>query len=139
MCLTRIVHGLAKNSSIWWFSAQCGTLGISACKAIAANMEVNRRLCCITLGGPYFNEECLSVVSAATAKNPMIQIMGLAYQICRSMALEIRDSLRRNMSMMLQAVEFVLAPTVSKVEAQAFEKYKENPFYHLKQGKPTIS
>ncbi|KAK8772425.1 hypothetical protein V5799_024332 [Amblyomma americanum] len=72
---------------------------------------------------PSLDEECLSVISGAIAKNPMIQIMGLAYTICSSKALEIMDSLRCNISMMLQAVELVLAPAVSKVEAEAFEMY----------------
>lgn len=139
MCLIRIFHGLAKNKSIWWFSVQCGSLRMSACTAIAAALEVNRTLCCMTFGRPSADEASLSVLSTGIADNPMIQMMGLGYTTSSSAGFKIRERLRRNMYMMMQAIEFVLAHTVGKLGAEAFEMYKGSTFFHQELGKAGAS
>ncbi|XP_077521121.1 uncharacterized protein LOC144132522 [Amblyomma americanum] len=139
LCVTRIFHGLAKNKSICLFSAQCVTLGMTTCTAIAATLEVNRTLCSITLGWSSFTDDCLSVISAGVAKNPVIQIMELTYMSYSNVGLKIKEHLRRNSSMMLQAVEFVLDHKVGRVEAEAFEMFKNNAFFRQQLSKAAIS
>ncbi|KAH8018915.1 hypothetical protein HPB51_013981 [Rhipicephalus microplus] len=48
-CLIRLFNGIARNSSIWWFSVEGGSLTSTACTAIAAALESNNTLACITL------------------------------------------------------------------------------------------
>ncbi|KAK8757607.1 hypothetical protein V5799_004764 [Amblyomma americanum] len=139
LCLIRIFHGLAKNKSIWWFSAQCGSLRISASMAIAAALEVNRTLCCMTFGRPSVDEASLNILSAGIANNPMIQMFGLGYTTSSSAGFKIRERLRRNMYMMMQAIEFVLAHTIVKKGAEAFEVYKASTFFHQELGKAGAS
>uniref|UniRef100_A0A023G927 Ran gtpase-activating protein n=1 Tax=Amblyomma triste TaxID=251400 RepID=A0A023G927_AMBTT len=134
-CLIRMFQGLAKNKSIWWFSVQCGFLRMSACTAIAAALEVNRTLYYVTFGRPSVDEASMKVLCAGIANNPVVQMVGLGYTTSSRAAFKIRERLRRNTHLMMQAIEFVLAHTISKLGAAAFEMHKESTFFRQELGK----
>lgn len=128
-CLIRLFNGIARNSSIWWFSVQGGSLTSTVCTAIAGALESNNTLACITLGRATAEDSCLELVSAALERNCTLQMMCMNYSATSLPALKIRQRLRRNMGMMMQAIEFALTRNVSKALAEAFEMYKDTPFF----------
>ncbi|KAL3250647.1 hypothetical protein MRX96_055431 [Rhipicephalus microplus] len=128
-CLVRLFNGIARNSSIWWFSVQGGRLTSPACTAIAGALESNNTLACMTLGRATAEDSCLELVSAALERNCMLQMMSMNYSATSLPALKIRQRLRCNMGMMMQAIEFALTKNVSKALAEAFEMYKDAPFF----------
>ncbi|KAH8019410.1 hypothetical protein HPB51_019383 [Rhipicephalus microplus] len=111
-CLIRLFNGIARNSSIWWFSVQGGSLTSTACTAIAAALESNNTFACITLGRATAEDSCLKLVSAALERNFTLQMMRMNYSATSLPALEIRQRLRRNMGMMMRAIEFALTRNV---------------------------
>ncbi|KAL3216294.1 hypothetical protein MRX96_006479 [Rhipicephalus microplus] len=144
-CLIRLFNGITRNSSIWWFRVQGGSLTSTACTAIAAALESNT-LACITLGRATAEDSCLKLVSVALERNYMLQMMYMNYSATSLPALEIRQRLRRNIGMMMQAIEFALTRNVSKALAEAFEMYKDTSFFLLElaksngnQGRPAAS
>ncbi|KAH8030397.1 hypothetical protein HPB51_006829 [Rhipicephalus microplus] len=128
-CLVRLFNGIAMNSSIWWFSVQGGRLTSPACTAIAGALESNNTLACMTLGRATAEDSCLELVSAALERNCTLQMMSMNYSATSLPALKIRQRLRCNMGMMMQAIEFALTRNVSKALAEAFEMYKDTPFF----------
>ncbi|KAH6925010.1 hypothetical protein HPB50_027162 [Hyalomma asiaticum] len=145
-CLIRLFHGIAKNTSIWWFSVQGGSLTSTVCSAIAAALESNRSLACMTLGRATADDSCLKLVSAALERNRSLQMMCMNYAAGSVPALQIRERLRRNMGTMMQAIEFALTKNASKPLAEAFELYKDSSFFlqelakaNRNQGRPAAS
>ncbi|KAH8018916.1 hypothetical protein HPB51_013982 [Rhipicephalus microplus] len=72
---------------------------------------------------------CLKIVSAALERNCTLQMMCMNYSATSLPALEIWQRLRRNMGMMMQAIEFALTRNVSKALAEAFEMCKDTSFF----------
>ncbi|XP_075531779.1 uncharacterized protein LOC142564607 [Dermacentor variabilis] len=134
-CLIRLFHGLAKNNSIWWFSVQGGSLTSTACSAIATALESNRTLACMTLGRATAEDSNLRIVSSALERNCTLQMMCMSYTTSSAPALKIRERLRRNMGMMMQAIEFALTKNASKALAEAFELYKDSTFFNQELAK----
>ncbi|KAL3187576.1 hypothetical protein MRX96_025073 [Rhipicephalus microplus] len=73
-------------------------------------------------------------------------MMCMNYSATSLPALEIRQRLRRNMGMMMQAIEFALTRNVSKALAEAFKMYKDTSFFlhelaksNGNQGRPAAS
>ncbi|XP_075735971.1 uncharacterized protein LOC142776346 [Rhipicephalus microplus] len=145
-CLIQLFNGIASNSSIWRLSVQGGSLTSTACTAIAAALESNNTLACFTLGRATAEDSRLNLVSAALEQNCTLQMMCMKYSATSLPALEISQLLRRNKGMMMLAVEFALTRNVSKAMAEAFEMYKDTPFFLLElaksngnQGRPAAS
>ncbi|KAL3216296.1 hypothetical protein MRX96_006481 [Rhipicephalus microplus] len=147
ICLIRLFNGIARNSSTLGFSVQGGSLTSTAYTAIAAALESNNTLSCITLGREDSAEDsCLKLVSVALERNYTLLMMYMNYSATSLPALEIRQRLWRNMSMMMQAIEFALTRNVSKALAEAFEMYKDTSFFlrelaksNGNQGRPAAS
>ncbi|KAH8001168.1 hypothetical protein HPB51_026321 [Rhipicephalus microplus] len=130
ICLIRLFNGIARNSSTWGFSVQGGSLTSTAYTAITTALESNNTLACITLGREDSAEDsCLKLVSVALERNYILLMMYMNYSATSLPALEIRQRLWRNMSMMTQAIEFALTRNVSKALAEAFEMYKDTSFF----------
>lgn len=136
--LIHLFNGLAENKSIWWFSVSAGSsIRSTTCKAIASMLENNRTLCCLTLGRASADEAGLQIIGRALENNPKLQMLSMTYTASSSAACTIREKLRRNLCRMMQAIEFVLANSVDRAGAEAFEMYKDSIFFHQELVKTT--
>lgn len=129
--LVHIFNGLAKNESVWWVSVTTGgAVRPTVCKAIAAMLDDNRTLSCLTLGRATADEAGLQLISRSLENNFTLQMLCMTYTPTSSAACSIREKLRRNLSQTMQAIQFALSNTVERAGAEAFERHKDSIFFH---------
>lgn len=120
-CLTQLMLGLVKNTSVLKFRTAASQIGPSSVAALSAMVRSNKKLDELVVDRGTMCEAGLCELGSAMAANYSLLTLAMVYPPMSEGAFMINETLRRNWAYLYRAVQFATSGATDKCSAEAFE------------------
>ncbi|CAN7995158.1 unnamed protein product [Ixodes hexagonus] len=127
--LMQLVHALAFNASVSRFRVGSQSLGVSLCGAIGDMLAENETLTVFILDSATVDEAGLTTLASGLTSNRFMQQLSVGYPASSAAGFAVSEHLRRNSTVLNQAVQFALRTATDRTSAAAFQLHQRTEFF----------